>query len=1033
MDQSNLAKMKHRNVTSDSKDTWLEAMRAAVILARHASSSEGELLEAVSEALCRLGLEGVILIFTADSQLEIRTVYATWEKKVEKLVGFSLRGFHFRPEGVDAYQGVLLSQKSQYFAHSQTLLTQIVTPELRHVESKISRIVGDQPIILVPLLVEDQIMGVFHVSATWLTESDIPMVETFADHIAIGLDHVRARRNMEIALEREQLRMRIAEVASDSGDLNEIFARIFHLIAEATGATAGAIALLDQGKETLKYHYLFGLPDDMRGQVIPHDYHLTWSIIEGREPVLVEDYTRHPEAQPDWLEAGVRSALGVPLILGHEVIGGIGLLLLNAEGAFTQEDLTRVLTISHVAAWVIRNAQLFVEATRHAEETEALRRGSIAISSSLDYTTVLTEISEQAKRLLRADGSRIHLYDAERGVIQCVIALHAHADEVMQVELQPGEGLTGYVLQIGKPLLVNRPDEDPRSLQIPGTPEAEAEVLALAPLVVRQRAMGIMTVVREGYDRPFSYADLDLLTAFASQAAVAIENAHLFSQIESQAERLEEEVEARTRELRLSESRYRALVETTLMGVYQLDRQAKIVYVNQQLADLVDLPTTEILGRSIADFLVPEDREGMVKQALMCVSGEGPPTETVEVEILSWNGRHIPAILAIGRISNDEAEAEGISGLVVDISTQKALEAALRTERDRLRVILHNVGDAVVVTDPAGVIEFVNPAWEQLNGYKAEEALGKTNSLVKSEQQDPEFYYEMWETILSGHVWRGEVINRRKDGSTYEAALTITPVVDVEGRVINFVGVQHDISVLKELDRLRSQFVSDVSHELRTPLTNIRLYLDLLRQTEYDPRASRYVETLSRESERLSGLIEDLLSLSRLESNTSTLIREPVDINRLLSALVEDRERLASNYGLELRLECEANLPLVLGDEQLLTQIFTNLLTNAFNYTPEGGRIFLRTHSQSGGHGQWVITEVEDNGFGIVPSEQTLIFRRFFRGQSSGTARVPGTGLGLAICKEISERHGGRITVKSDGIPGGGATFTVWLPGVRDS
>ncbi len=407
--------------------------------------------------------------------------------------------------------------------------------------------------------------------------------------------------------------------------------------------------------------------------------------------------------------------------------------------------------------------------------------------------------------------------------------------------------------------------------------------------------------------------------------------------------------------------------------------------------------------------------------------------ETVEVEILSWNGRHIPAILAIGRISNDEAEAEGISGLVVDISTQKALEAALRTERDRLRVILHNVGDAVVVTDPAGVIEFVNPAWEQLNGYKAEEALGKTNSLVKSGQQDPEFYYEMWETILSGHVWRGEVINRRKDGSTYEAALTITPVVDVEGRVINFVGVQHDIIVLKELDRLRSQFVSDVSHELRTPLTNIRLYLDLLRQTEYDPRASRYVETLSRESERLSGLIEDILSLSRLESNTSALIREPVDINRVLSALVEDRERLASNYGLELRLECEANLPLVLGDEQLLTQIFTNLLTNAFNYTPDGGRIFLRTHSQSGGHGLWVITEVEDNGFGIAPSEQSLIFRRFYRGQSSGAARVPGTGLGLAICKEITERHGGRITIKSDGVPGGGATFTVWLPGVRDS
>lgn len=1025
--------MKLRNRASDSEERWLEAMRAAVMLARRMPSSEDELLKAMSEALARLALEGVILTFTADGQLEIRSIHAAWEKHVEELVGFSLRGVQFHPHEADTYQAVLLSRKSQYHAHPQSLLAQVIPPEWQHIHSKMSNLIGEQALILAPILFEDQMMGVFHVSGAQLTESDIPIVELFAEHIAIGLDQIRTKKDMEIASEREQLGMRIAEIASDAWDLQEVFARIFDLLAKATGATAGGIALLDAGSATLKYHDLFGLPEELRGQVIPRNHVLAWKVIEEQIPLLIEDYPSHPLARSDWIEAGVRSALGVPLILGNEVIGGIGLLLMNADGAFQREDLAKVLAISHVVAWVIRNAQLMLEARRHAEEAEALRRGSIAISASLDYTTVLTEISEQAKRLLRADGSRIHLYDAEHDLIQCVIALHAHTDEVMQLELNPGEGLTGHVLQIGKPLLANRPDQDPRSLQIPGTPEEEEEVLALAPLMVRHRAMGVMTVVREGYDRPFSDADLNLLTAFASQAAVAIENAHLFSQIESQAERLEEEIEARTRELRLSESRYRALVETTLMGVYQLDCQVKIVYTNQQFADLVELPAAEILGRSIADFLVPEDREGMVEQALKCVSGKGPPTEVVEVELLSWNGRHIPAILAIGRIANQEAEAEGISGLVVDISKLKALEAALRTERDRLRVILHNVGDAVVVTDPAGVIEYVNPAWEQLNGYKAEEALGKTNKLVKSDQQSPEFYYEMWEAILSGQVWRGEVINRRKDGSTYEAALNITPVVDEERRVVNFVGVQHDISVLKELDRLRSQFVSDVSHELRTPLTNIRLYLDLLRQTEYDPRASRYVETLSRESERLSGLIEDILSLSRLESNAIPLIREPVDINRLLSALVEDRERLASNYGLELRLECEANLPLVLGDEQLLMQIFTNLLTNAFNYTPDGGRIMLSTHSQSTSAGQWVLVEIEDNGFGIAPSEQPLLFRRFFRGQSSEAARVPGTGLGLAISKEIAERHGGRITVKSDGIPGGGTTFTVWLPGVRDS
>jgi PAS domain S-box-containing protein len=380
-------------------------------------------------------------------------------------------------------------------------------------------------------------------------------------------------------------------------------------------------------------------------------------------------------------------------------------------------------------------------------------------------------------------------------------------------------------------------------------------------------------------------------------------------------------------------------------------------------------------------------------------------------------------------VPNDQGDSRSVSGLILDISTQKKLEAALRTERDRLGIILSNMGDAVVVTDPSGKIEFVNPAWEHLNGYEIDEALGKNANLVKSGEHGSDFYFQMWDTILACRIWRGEIVNQRKDGSTYEAVLTITPVSDEKGDIVNFVGVQHDISMLKELDRLKSQFVSDVSHELRTPLTNIRLYLDLLSQTEYDQRAAKYMETLSRESERLSSLIEDLLSLSRLEADTVPLTKEPVDVNRLLGALAEDRERLAQQYGLELRLECEGNLPHVCGDALLLGQLFTNLLTNALNYTPAGGQIKLRTSNQSSAETKWVVIEVTDTGIGIPPMEQTLIFRRFFRGRANKSDTIPGTGLGLAICKEIAERHGGKIMVESEGIPGKGSRFTVWLPG----
>ncbi|OGO16475.1 MAG: hypothetical protein A2Z14_19510 [Chloroflexi bacterium RBG_16_48_8] len=1023
-----MVQLKHKETEVYPKSVWAEAMRATVAVARRSLKGEDALLRAVSDELQRLEMTGFILLLCEDGLLELRATPSVLEQRLKELTGLDVRGLRFDPHKVDVYQRVLKDLESFFESSHKPILEQVLPKETRPLTGKLIEALGVHPIIYAPLFVEEKVLGVMNVSAEWFTVEDVPMVSSLADHIAISLSHMRTSLEFQNILKRERLRTRVAEVIANSWDLDQILDRILHMVVEAVRAEAGSIALVEPGAQLLRLYHLYALPQALGLKQVPRNQGLAWKMIEDGKPVIHNNYAQHPDALQEWVDAGVQAVMSAPLITGDEIIGTMAIFLLESGREFDQNHLEILKDISHLAAGVINNVQLFNEATRYAEEAEALRRGSIAISSSLDYHTVLTEITEQAKALLRADGSRVHLLDQESGLLRCVIALHPHAEEVMQIELKPGEGLSGHVLLSSEPLLVNRPTDHPHSIQVPGTPQDEAEVLAIAPMKIRKRTMGVMTVQRDGYTRPFSEPDLRLLSAFASQAAVAIENAHLYGQIESQAQRLEDEVKARTRELTFSEARYRSLVETSLTGIYQLDKNAKIAYVNDQLAEMLELEPEEIIGRSVVDFLAPEYRESVLKWAVARLNGEEPLTEIVEVKLLSWSGRHIPVILAAGVITNETGIPESISGLVLDISTQKRLEAALRTERDRLEIILRNVGDAVVVTDPSGIIEFVNPAWEHLNGYHAQEALGKNANLVKSDEQDPDFYFQMWDTILAGRVWRGEVINRRKDGSTYEAALTITPVKNESRQIVNFVGVQHDISMLKELDRLKSQFVSDVSHELRTPLTNIRLYLELLTQTEYDQRAGRYMETLSRESERLSSLIEDLLSLSRLEADSAPLNKEPVDINRMLSALTQDREKLATQYGLELRLECEAKLPLVMGDALLLSQLFTNLLTNALNYTPEGGYILLRTRSQSSGEMIWVVAEVEDTGYGIPPMEHSLIFRRFFRGQASKPAAVPGTGLGLAICKEITERHGGKIMVESDGILGHGSRFTVWLP-----
>ena len=224
-------------------------------------------------------------------------------------------------------------------------------------------------------------------------------------------------------------------------------------------------------------------------------------------------------------------------------------------------------------------------------------------------------------------------------------------------------------------------------------------------------------------------------------------------------------------------------------------------------------------------------------------------------------------------------------------------------------------------------------------------------------------------------------------------------------------------------DKLKSQFVSNMNHELRTPLTVIKLYLSLLDHGRPD-NWERYIGTLNRETERLQTMVEKVLDLSRLDLGKTTAHLEPVDLDYLIGNLIMDRGELVAAKGLTLDFEPVGALPLVLADRHLLFQVLTNLLANALNYTPTGG-ITVCTGTAVAGDQTWVTASVTDTGLGISDEDKTHLFERFYRGEVGRESSAPGTGLGLAICREILDRHGGRISVES--AENEGSTFTVWL------
>ncbi len=230
---------------------------------------------------------------------------------------------------------------------------------------------------------------------------------------------------------------------------------------------------------------------------------------------------------------------------------------------------------------------------------------------------------------------------------------------------------------------------------------------------------------------------------------------------------------------------------------------------------------------------------------------------------------------------------------------------------------------------------------------------------------------------------------------------------------------------LKELDQLKSEFVSNVSHELRTPLASIKTFVYLLEHGKVEKRA-QYMMTLQREVNLLQQLIEDLLHLSRMDLGRIQPLLEPVDLNQILEELAQDRAPLFADRQLRLIVEQDIQPAIVEADRKMVIQILTNLMTNAMNYTPSGGEVKLSTGLQRAGQEEWITFSVADSGPGISPEDQSHIFQRFFRGEAARRTNVPGTGLGLAICQELVDRHHGRLTLQS--APSAGSTFTVWIP-----
>ncbi len=330
-------------------------------------------------------------------------------------------------------------------------------------------------------------------------------------------------------------------------------------------------------------------------------------------------------------------------------------------------------------------------------------------------------------------------------------------------------------------------------------------------------------------------------------------------------------------------------------------------------------------------------------------------------------------------------------------------------ERSTLDAILHDTEDAIIVVDSDDRVLFCNPTAQRAFGVSGDFE-GKPLADVVHHEDVLELFSKK---ALTGRGRQGEV--RLEDGRVLHGQLTI-----IEG--VGRAAVMQDITHLKELDKIKSEFVTMVSHDLRSPLTAILGYVELLsRSGPLNEQQRKFVDRIVFSVRQITALIADLLELGKIEAGFDA-DREPVQVPMVVQYAVDGLRHRADEKGHRLEVDIPERLPEVLGNPVRLRRMVANLLDNAIKYTPDGGLIGVSVWEDGG----LLFIQVSDNGIGIPVEDQPHIFDKFFRSRTAAALTEEGTGLGLSIVKSIVEQHGGRIWFESS--EGRGTTFTVVLP-----
>jgi PAS domain S-box-containing protein len=925
------------------------------------------------------------------------------------------------------------------------------------------------------------------------TPSEIELAQTLANQAAVAVQNARQYDETQVRLNELATLNQISRALSATIDMEQVYQTISEQVRAVLHVDSIYLALYDEAHNQLSFPLRLErgqpLPAEPQTPTGLHR-HILWT----RAPLLLRGEDVEARLKELGLERqggeNFKSYLGVPLILGERVVGVLAAQDLERPNVFTYEEVRILTTIAAQVAVAVEHARLYAEVQARARELSQrserlafLNRLSATLSASLDLEAILRSAAEEVARLFQVDHSGVVLFDAS-GEFGTVEAEHPeHGLVGISVPLR-GDPLEEEMIARRAPVVV--PDTASDARLSPALREHFAHLgiqsILIAPLVSQGRVIGSISLDAMSAPRQFTSDESELCQTIAAQVAVAMTNAQFA-----------EDLEARVGERTLALSRERERVETLLQITTELssslDLDLVLTRALQLVTDAVNAPRASIflvdletdrliyraaLGRSKplppggepAPFKRTEGLVGWVIKHRQAVVIGNLETDPRWKQLPGHGSRHKSA-LAVPLMANEDALGAMILlspyvnafdddqlRLVAAAANQVGaainnaeLYRLIRDQAERLggmlrgqqveatksRAILEGIADGVLVADDEGQVILFNAACERVLGLSRDDALGRPvtefvglygaagRSLIQAIDRwsaDPTTYRP------------GEFIAQRLELEDKRVILVHLAPVTTSDEYLGSVSVIRDITREVEVDRLKSEFVTNVSHELRTPMTSIKGYADILLMGAAGPltsEQSKFLEVIKNNADRLSTLVNDLLDISRIESGRVELVMRPLDLGEIFGLVADTlRGRMdEADKKLTVATDVPADLPPVWGDRERVTQVVMNLADNAFNYTHAGGRITLRARRDEAR--PEVRVEVADTGIGVAPEDQPRLFDRFYRGEDALVLATAGTGLGLPIARQLMEMHGGRLWL-AHSEAGQGSTFALTLP-----